>query len=348
MVLQNLVEFPGLGLSFNLIDGFMIGSFKIHFYGVIIAVGVILAMIYVFANFRKVGVDPDRAIDCIIGGFIGGYIGARVYYVAFSWDTYKDDLMSIFDLRSGGLAIYGGIIGGLLVGVLIAKWRKVKIMPLLDVAGIGFLIGQGVGRWGNFFNVEAFGSNTTLPWGMTSPSIVNYLSYKQAELSAIGITVDPNVPVHPCFLYESLWCALGVLLLALYLKHRKFDGEVFLMYLGYYGLGRGIIEGLRTDSLMIGTLRVSQVLAFLLFLACTLIIIVIRLRIKGNHDENYLKLYALTPEGQAIVNNEKPVEASYDEAIPDEPEEVVEEDTEETADTADVIGEETEDERKDN
>ena len=116
--------------------------------------------------------------------------------------------------------------------------------------------GQGIGRWGNFFNVEAFGSNTTLPWGMTSPDIVSYLTYKQSALAAIGVTVDPNTPVHPCFLYESIWCLIGFVLLALYLKHRKFDGEVFLMYLAFYGAERSVVEGLRTDSLMIGSLRV--------------------------------------------------------------------------------------------
>lgn len=310
--MKNLIEFPGLGISLELSDGIMIGSFKIAYYGIIISVGVLLAMIYAFYKFRKVGVNPDKAVDCIIGGMIGGIIGARLYFVIFTWELYKDNLWSIFNTRNGGLAIYGGLIGGVLVGILIAKWRKIKVYPLLDVVGIAFLIGQGIGRWGNFFNVEAFGTNTTLPWGMTSPSVVNYLSSKMDYFSSIGLTIDPNMPVHPCFLYESIWCIVGFFILNWYLKRRKFDGEVFLMYLGYYGLGRSVIEGLRTDSLMIGTLRVSQLLAFVLFIACTITIIVVRLKIKGNHDEEYLKLYANTPEGMDIVNSVKPI---VDEAI---------------------------------
>ncbi|MFZ2539888.1 MAG: prolipoprotein diacylglyceryl transferase, partial [Oscillospiraceae bacterium] len=254
--MQNIVEFPGLGLEFTLKNSLLLGPITLSYYGMIIAFGLLLGLIYAFRNLKKVGVDPDKAIDCILGGIIGGIVGARLYYVAFSWSDYGIDFSSftafwdtfsrIFKTWEGGMAIYGGLIGSLLVGVLIAKWRKVNINALLDIMGIGFLIGQGVGRWGNFFNVEAFGSNTTLPWGMSGPSIVNYLSSKREYLASVGVTVDPNSPVHPTFLYESLWCLLGFVLLAVYLKHRKFDGEVFLMYLAYYGAGRFIIEGLRT------------------------------------------------------------------------------------------------------
>ena len=137
---------------------------------------------------------------------------------------------------------------------------------------------------------------------MTSPDIVSYLTYKQNALAAIGVTVDPNTPVHPCFLYESIWCLIGFVLLALYLKHRKFDGEVFLMYLAFYGAERSVVEGLRTDSLMIGSLRVSQLLAAVLVIVSVVAILVIRSKIKGNHDENYRKLFVLTEAGQAIAN----------------------------------------------
>lgn len=311
--MDKIVEFPGLGLSFSFANGFSVGTFFIAFYGIIIAVGVLLAMVYAFSKFKVVGVNADRAVDCIIGGMIGAIIGARLYFVAFSWDNYKDNLMAIFDVRSGGMAIYGGLIGGILVGALIAKLRKVKLFPLLDVIGISFLIGQAIGRWGNFVNVEAFGSNTKMPWGMTSPDITAYLSEKASYFTSIGVTVDPTMPVHPCFLYESLWCIAGFFLLNAYLKHRKFDGEVFLMYLGYYGLGRFIIEGLRTDSLMIGTLRVSQLLALALFVACTIVIVVIRSKIKGNNDPDYLKLYIDTPEGaEAILDKPKKKDAPVD------------------------------------
>ena len=310
--MEKIVQFPGLGLEFHFNNAIDIGPIHITYYGMIIAVGLILAMVYAFRVFRKVGIDPDKAIDCILGGILGGIVGARLYFVIFSWDSYGLDFSSwsgfwnsflrIFKTWEGGLAIYGGLIGALLVGILIARHHKLCIPALLDVVGVGFLLGQGIGRWGNFFNVEAFGSNTTLPWGMTSPDIVSYLTYKQNALAAIGVTVDPNTPVHPCFLYESIWCLIGFVLLALYLKHRKFDGEVFLMYLAFYGAERSVVEGLRTDSLMIGSLRVSQLLAAVLVIVSVVAILVIRSKIKGNHDENYRKLFVLTEAGQAIAN----------------------------------------------
>ena len=310
--MEKIVQFPGMGLEFRFNNAIDIGPIHITYYGMIIAVGLILAMVYAFRVFRKVGIDPDKAIDCILGGILGGIVGARLYFVIFSWDSYGLDFSSwggfwnsflrIFKTWEGGLAIYGGLIGALLVGILIARHHKLCIPALLDVVGVGFLLGQGIGRWGNFFNVEAFGSNTTLPWGMTSPDIVSYLTYKQNALAAIGVTVDPNTPVHPCFLYESIWCLIGFVLLALYLTHRKFDGEVFLMYLAFYGAERSVVEGLRTDSLMIGSLRVSQLLAAVLVIVSVVAILVIRSKIKGNHDENYRKLFVLTEAGQAIAN----------------------------------------------
>ena len=313
--MEKIVQFPKLGLEFHFNNAIDIGPFHITYYGLLIALGLILAMIYAFRVFRQVGIDPDKAIDCILGGIVGGIVGARLYFVIFSWDNYGLDFsnwgafwnsfLRIFKTWEGGLAIYGGLIGALLVGVLIAKHRKICIPALLDVVGVGFLLGQGIGRWGNFFNVEAFGSNTTLPWGMTSPDIVNYLTYKQSDLAAIGVNVDPNMPVHPCFLYESLWCLVGFILLALYMKRRKFDGEVFLMYLAFYGAERAVVEGLRTDSLMIGSLRISQMLAVVLVVASVAIIIIIRCKIKGNHDENYMKLFVLTEAGQKIANGGK-------------------------------------------
>lgn len=313
--MEKIVQFPGLGLEFHFNNGFDIGPIHIAYYGLIIAIGLMLALFYAFRVFRKVGVDPDKAIDCILGGILGGVVGARLYFVIFSWDSYGldfsswgafwDSFLRIFKTWEGGLAIYGGLIGALLVGILIAKHRKICIPALLDVVGVGFLLGQSLGRWGNFFNVEAFGSNTTLPWGMTSPDIVSYLAYKQNALASIGVTVDPNMPVHPCFLYESLWCLIGFVLLALYMKRRKFDGEVFLMYLGFYGAERAVVEGLRTDSLMIGSLRVSQLLAAVLVAASVITIVIIRSKIKTSHDPEYRKLFVLTEAGQAIANGGK-------------------------------------------
>ena len=231
---------------------------------------------------KSVGIDPDRATDAVIGGLIGAILGARTYYILFNDGiTFKE----FFNFRSGGLAIYGGIIGAILVGGIIAKLRKLKLSALLDVVAPCFFIGQTVGRWGNFVNQEAFGTNTDLPWGMMSYSTMSYI----AENDNLGGTVSAYAPVHPCFLYESLWCILGFVLLHFYMKHRKFDGEVFLMYIGWYGLGRFFIESLRTDSLYLMNIRVSQLVAGTCVLASIVLIIVLRgiFRRRGDYEFFY-------------------------------------------------------------
>ncbi len=304
--MENVVLFPKLGLEFVFKNSFNIGSFRITLYGILIAAGLLLALFYGYKNFKRFGVDENKAIDAIIGGIIGGILGARIYYVAFTWDEFGLDFSSlsafwdsfsrIFKTWEGGMAIYGSIIGAFLVGIIVAKLRKLRVLPLMDVGALGFLIGQAVGRWGNFFNVEAFGSNTNLPWGMTGPSIVGYLQSNISTFAKYGITVDPSLPVHPTFLYESLWCAIGFIVLHFWSKKRSFDGEIFLLYLVWYGAGRTVIEGFRTDSLMIGYLRVSQILSILLVLTALVIIIVVRSKIKSNNDPEYLKLYVNTKE----------------------------------------------------
>jgi len=274
------IVFPKLGIDFNVEStAFSIGNFSIQWYGIIITIGLILAMIFGFSQMKKYGINPDRALDCVIGGIIGGIIGARIYYVAMEWDSYAGNIREIINIRNGGLAIYGGVIGSVLVGCIIAKIRKVKILPLLDVAGMSFLIGQGIGRWGNFTNHEAFGSNTNSLFGMTSGKIQEKISY----MNNPDLTTD--LPVHPCFLYESAWCLLGFVILFILSKRRKYDGQMFVMYIGWYGLGRFFIEGLRTDSLMIGNLRVSQVLAMLCFISSVIILIVAGSKVRRMGDE---------------------------------------------------------------
>ena len=299
---MHTVSFPKLGLEFNINPtALQIGSFRITWYGVIIAVGILLAMLMAFRNTKRFGVNADKLVDVVLGGLIGGVGGARLYFVVFSWDQYKDNLSAIWHTWEGGMAIYGGVIGAFLVGMIVARCHKMRILPVMDLASLGFLIGQGIGRWGNFVNVEAFGCNTDLPWGMTGDRIVSYLSDTSnvATLTSLGVTVDPNAPVHLCFLYESIWCLLGFVLLYLYArKYRRFDGEIFLMYLGWYGFERMIVEGLRTDSLLIGKIRVSQLLAGLLFVSCLIAWLVIRSRIRAAHDDNYLRCYALTEQYQ--------------------------------------------------
>lgn len=174
-------------------------------------------------------------------------------------------------------------------------------MATADMASIGLLIGQGIGRWGNYVNQEAFGTNTTLPWGMYSSETYVQLAMEQAKLAENGITVNPALPVHPCFLYESLWCLLGCVLLYLYINKRRFDGEMILMYAAWYGFARFFIEGHRIDSLMLGKIRVSQLLSALICIAAIVAIIIIRSKIKRNKDSEYLKLYCKTEESITML-----------------------------------------------
>lgn len=257
------VQFPGLGLEFT-IDrvALSLGGFNIYWYGVVIALGLLLGMVWAFRCAPDYGIDGDRLVDVVMIGTVFGIVCARICYIAMAPFEYQS-IWEMFDLRLGGLAIYGGIIGAFVFGGIAAKWRKIPLLPLFDVVGMGFLIGQGIGRWGNFFNQEAFGTNTALPWGMYSEGTASYLTGVQAALAAQGVTVDPSLPVHPTFLYESIWCLAGFVFLALTHKRRKFAGQIFLEYIIWYGLGRYWIEGLRTDSLLVGNtdLRFSQMVA---------------------------------------------------------------------------------------
>lgn len=297
------VIFPKLGLEFE-IDrvAFAIGSFEIYWYGIILAMGFFFGAIYAFTYCRKVGVDEDRLIDVILFGLLGGIVGARLYFVAFSWDLYANDLSKILDIRTGGIAIYGGLIGGILAGIITAKVRNVRIRPALDLAAGAFLISQSIGRWGNFVNVEAFGSNTDSVLGMTGPQIVGYLQQVKQSGAQWAANIDPTMPVHPTFLYESLWCLLGfVIMVFVVMKHRHFDGEAFLFYAGWYGAGRAVIEGLRTDSLMVGNIRVSQVFAALCVVASISIWLYVMRRKKVEGD-SFLPLYITSEDGQRTVN----------------------------------------------
>mgnify|MGYP005885563817 CR=1 FL=1 len=261
--LTNLVQFPGLGLSFHLNRvAFTIGGVSIYWYGVCIAVGLCLALVFAFRHSLEFGVDPDSMVDVILIGVVLGIISARAYYVAMAPFKYES-IWEMIAIRDGGLAIYGGIIGGFLFGGLACKWRKVPVLPMFDLTAMGFLVGQCCGRWGNFFNQEAFGCNTTLPWGMFSEATEDYLMGSTVTVPK-GVTIDPAMPVHPTFLYESIWCFVGLALLAAYIKKRKFNGDIALRYLVWYGAGRFWIEALRTDSLLLVPslgLRASQLVA---------------------------------------------------------------------------------------
>ena len=274
------VYFPNFGNTDNILrEGISIDrvaftipgiNFTVYWYGLLIGIGMLLAIVYGYKKMRPCGIDPDRATDSVISGIIGAILGARLYYIVFN--TEGMSITDFFKIRDGGLAIYGGIIGAILVGGIVTKLRGLRLSAMLDVTAPCFLIGQCIGRWGNFFNQEAFGANTDKPWGMLSWKTASFVSDHYDTLT----DVDAFKPIHPCFLYESMWCLLGFILLHLYFKHRKFDGEIFIMYAGWYGLGRFFIEGLRTDSLYLGQVRVSQLVAGTCVVASIILWIIFR------------------------------------------------------------------------
>ncbi|MGN1402789.1 MAG: prolipoprotein diacylglyceryl transferase [Ruminococcus sp.] len=340
----NEIVFPKLGIDLHLDStAFEIGGLSIQWYGILITLGLVLALIYAFTQVKQYGLHPDRFLDTVIGGIIGGIVGARAYYVLLNWDNYAGDWKSIFNLREGGLAIYGGIIGGLLVGCLVAKLRKVRILPLLDIAGIGFLLGQGIGRWGNFFNQEAFGCNTNSIFGMSGGRIQDWITNSYPYTSYynnFGTQLDASQPVHPCFLYESIWCLLGFVLLAIFAKKiRRYDGQIFLIYIGWYGLERAFVEGLRTDSLVIGNIRISQLLAILCVVASVVLQIVIGTKVKRMGCDYHL--YKDTKESKMLLAElEQRNTASAEEEIPPESEST--EDVSESSDDTETSAEDTE------
>lgn len=277
--MTNLVQFPGLGLSFELSRvAFSIGDIDIYWYGICIAFGLCLALVFAFRRCTEFGIDADSMVDVILVGVVLGIASARLYYVAMAPYNY-DTIWDVLAVRDGGLAIYGGIIGAFVFGGLACKWRGVPVLPMFDLAGMGFLIGQGCGRWGNFFNQEAFGCNTDSLFGMSGGRIQEWITdqYPSTTYFAnFGTTLDASQPVHPCFLYESLWCLLGFVLLAIFAKKiRRYDGQIFLIYICWYGAERAVVESLRTDSLVIGNVRVSQILA----ITCVVISIILQIAI---------------------------------------------------------------------
>lgn len=266
------VHFPYMGLSFKISPvAFKIGNTSVYWYGLIICTAFVLSILYAYKNAPRFSLDKNSMIDVGLVGIVSGIVGARLYYVLFfPGDTYVKDPIKIFYINQGGLGIYGGLILGILGGLITAKFKKLNLLAVLDVSSISFLLGQAIGRWGNFFNQEAFGVRADFLLAMSS--------------EATG-----RIPVHPCFLYESLWCLLGFVLLHLFSKnYRKYNGQIFLLYVAWYGLERFFVEGIRTDSLLIphANLRVSQLIAALSFLVSIILLIVFRNRGNINCDDN--------------------------------------------------------------
>ncbi len=275
------IAFPNLGIYLeNVGKSIDVLGFEIAFYGMVIGLGVMAGILMAAHEAKRTGQNPDTYYDLALYAVICSVIGARIYYVVFAWDMYKDDLWSIFNIRQGGLAIYGGVIAAIITVYVFAKVKKLSYGQLMDTAGLGLILGQIIGRWGNFFNREAFGEYTDnllamrLPLDAVRKSDVTELMREHLEI----IDGIEYIQVHPTYLYESLW-NLGVMLFLLYWrKYKKFQGEIFFMYLFGYGLGRVWIEALRTDQLLLfGTgLAVSQVLAIVMMLVSAAAIIVFR------------------------------------------------------------------------
>lgn len=293
------IAFPNLGIYLeNVPKSFSLFGIDIAFYGLIIAIGV-MAGIYMAEHDAKVtGQNPDTYWDFAIYAVIFSVIGARLYYVIFAWDFFKDDLLSIFDIRSGGMAIYGGVIGAFVTLFVYSKWKKTNALQMGDTGVMGLILGQAIGRWGNFTNREVFGEYTDGLFAMRLP-LEAVRSRDISESIAAHITDGVNyIQVHPTFLYESAWNLMILLIMLCYRKRKKFHGEIILLYLGGYGLGRFFIEGIRTDTLFVPgtTLPVSQALSLLMVAFAVIVEIIARVLISKG------KLPAYVP---AVVTNTK-------------------------------------------
>lgn len=253
------ISFPSLGIAFNPPSSIHLGPLTIHWYGVIIAVGLLLAVVYCSRRSKQFGISQDDLLDGVLWVTPFAIVCARLYYCVFQWSSYADHPISVLYIWQGGLAIYGGVLGAIVGIIVYSKVKKIKIPALLDLVSLGFLIGQSIGRWGNFFNREAFGEETA-----------NFL--RMGLYNTVTQTVEYH---HPTFLYESVWNLVGLVGLHVLSKRRQYDGQIALGYAAWYGLGRAMIEGLRTDSLYIpGTaLRVSQLLAIASFAVASAILL---------------------------------------------------------------------------
>ena len=272
------INFPHLGIYLEHVGrSISIGGFQIYFYGMIIGFGIIMGVLIAQWQAKRTGQDPETYLDLAMIAVILSIIGARVYYVIFAWDMYKDNLLDIFNIRKGGLAIYGGVLTAIITVYVFDRVKKLSFGLLLDTAGLGLVLGQVIGLWGNFFNREAFGGYTDSLLAMQLPVSAVRSSDISADLAAHIMNVGgiDYIQVHPTFLYESLWNLCLLIFLIWYSNRKKFNGEVFLLYLFGYGIGRFWIEGLRTDQLILfGTgLPVSQLLAAVMAVAAAAIIL---------------------------------------------------------------------------
>lgn len=285
------INFPHLGIYLDHVGkSVTVFGFEVAYYGIIIGCAILLGFVIAIAEAKRTRQDSENYLDMGMIGVICGILGARIYYVIFSWDLYKDNPLQVFNLREGGLAIYGGVIAAVITVLVYAKVKKLKAPLIFDTVAMALVNGQMLGRWGNFFNREAFGGYTDGLFAMQIPlDSVRRGDITEQMQSNIQVIDGVNfIQVHPTFLYESLWCCVILIGLFLYRKHKKFNGELFLLYLFGYGLGRVWIEGLRTDQLLLPGigLPVSQCLAGVIVVVAGGMLIYFRLRTsKKNTDQ---------------------------------------------------------------
>ena len=308
---MQILSFPGLGiegLEINKVAFSVLGR-NIAWYGILITCGMILAVLCALYLTKIQNISSDDIIDLAFFVIVFGVIGARLYYVTFTWNefsylatggTFFENLWNTFyniiAIWEGGLAIYGGVLAGLLTAYIFAKVKKIPFLKIFDILAPCCWIGQIIGRWGNFMNVEAYGSITKLPWRMCSDKIASELYFRKQliDFDTYEAILAGEVGVHPTFLYESLWNLVALIFVLTIFKKKKFDGQIFSIYLIWYGFGRMLIEGLRTDSLMIGSLRVSQLIGLA---SCVLgIALMIYLHLKAKkaaqtNEENYTSVF---------------------------------------------------------
>ena len=293
------IAFPHLGIYLKYVPkSFTVFGFRIAMYGLIIGIGVLCGVSLAAHIAKKTGQNPDWYWDLAIYLLIFSIMGARLYYVIFAWDYYKNDPMEILNIRNGGLAIYGGVIVGFITLAVYVKVKHKSYRLMADTGIFGVIMGQIIGRWGNFTNREAFGDYTDSLFAMRLPvSMVRSIEITD-KMQAHMSTATNYIQVHPTFLYESLWNVFILTLMLLYIKHKKFHGEVALLYLGGYGFGRGLIESLRTDQLHLpGTsIPVSQLLGFTLFAFAIITDIAVRIYMKKNS-------YVILPSDEVINEN---------------------------------------------
>ena len=281
------ISFPSLGISLDPPRTFPLGPLTLHLYGLVIAVGLLLAVLYCSRRCKQFGLKQDDLLDGVLWVTPFAIICARIYYVVFTWETYADNPISTLYIWEGGLAIYGGVLGAVLGIAVLCRVKKLKFAAVMDLVLMGFLIGQSMGRWGNFFNREAFGAPTDsfFRMGLYNSATGNWEYY------------------HPTFLYESVWNLTGLVLLHFLSKKRRYDGQIALGYAAWYGLGRAIIEGLRMDSLYWGSFRVSQVLAAV---SCVIAVGVLLWQHFRPHDPS--QLYVNQIAAKEAASAEKPAE----------------------------------------